>query len=420
MDAFRFGDCEADPAKFELRRAGRLVRVQPIVLETLLFLVRHRGRVVSKRELEQGPWKGWKVSDAAVSRAVMLARRAIGDHAREVIVTVHRRGYRFEGSPAVDASSTDSAGPDVGNIAVGGASVAATPSAAGEPAAMVGGKLRRSLPNRVVRKRELRVLFRAYERARAGCGQLIIVSGEAGSGKTKLVEAFANGLQRDGVWLGWGRCWRAHSAPRLWPWLEVARSMVTTLQQFDTCATRELAFQLGDLFQGVAQSNALTNVEPIQLFDAMMQGFRHLSRLGPCVVLLEDVHEADALSLLLLEFVRQRLGEIRLVIVATRRSQAWSGSGDSPVDEVGQHVHCVQLSPLGAREVKRLLASLGQVATDAHCEALCAATGGNARTIAAATRSPRARKVMLGGGSSDFNQDMLTKCSKFQDEERCS
>lgn len=58
MSLFRFGEFEADERAFELRRAGVPVRVQRLVLETLFLLLRSRDRVVTKRELSQGPWKG--------------------------------------------------------------------------------------------------------------------------------------------------------------------------------------------------------------------------------------------------------------------------------------------------------------------------------------------------------------------------
>ena len=96
-----FPEFELDEERFELRRDGQPVRVEPRVLEVLVHLIRNGGRVVTKEELLDTVWKKTFVSDSALTRCIMEARRAIGDHERDVplIKTVHGRGYRFEAVP---------------------------------------------------------------------------------------------------------------------------------------------------------------------------------------------------------------------------------------------------------------------------------------------------------------------------------
>lgn len=96
MTIFRFGDFEADEGRFELRRRGSGVRVQRLVLETIFYFLRSRGQLITKRELARATRADARVSDAAVTRAIMLARRALMDHAGKMIVTVHGVGYRFD------------------------------------------------------------------------------------------------------------------------------------------------------------------------------------------------------------------------------------------------------------------------------------------------------------------------------------
>ena len=55
---FRFGDCEIDSGRYELRRAGAPVAIEPKVLDLLLHLVRERDRLVTKRELLDAVWPG--------------------------------------------------------------------------------------------------------------------------------------------------------------------------------------------------------------------------------------------------------------------------------------------------------------------------------------------------------------------------
>lgn len=89
-----FAQFELDEERFELRRDGRAVRVEPRVLEVLAYLIRNRGRVVAKEELLDQVWKKSFVSDSALTRCIMEARRAIGDPS--LITTVHGRGYWFD------------------------------------------------------------------------------------------------------------------------------------------------------------------------------------------------------------------------------------------------------------------------------------------------------------------------------------
>lgn len=93
---YRFGDYELDAERFELRANAVNVRVEPRVFETVAYLVRNRQRVVTKDELIDNVWKVKVVSDSALARCVMEARRALGgENGHLWIQTVHGRGWRF-------------------------------------------------------------------------------------------------------------------------------------------------------------------------------------------------------------------------------------------------------------------------------------------------------------------------------------
>jgi pimeloyl-ACP methyl ester carboxylesterase/DNA-binding winged helix-turn-helix (wHTH) protein len=100
---FTFEDFELDPTRFELRRAGETVHVEPQVFEVLLHLVAHHDRVVTKHELLDHVWGGRFVGESALTSRVKAARRAVSDDgsAQRLIRTVHGRGYRFIG-PVVE------------------------------------------------------------------------------------------------------------------------------------------------------------------------------------------------------------------------------------------------------------------------------------------------------------------------------
>ncbi len=94
---YRFRDFELDQARRVLRRGGEELAVQPKVLDLLIFLLRHRARVVPKELLYRELWPDAIVTEASLTRLVKEARRIVGDDGRrqKVIRTVHRRGYHF-------------------------------------------------------------------------------------------------------------------------------------------------------------------------------------------------------------------------------------------------------------------------------------------------------------------------------------
>ena len=75
----RFGDFELDRERYELRRDGVPLAVEPQVFDMLAFLVRHRDRVVSRDEIIDAVWEGRIVSEATISTCLKGARQAIGD-----------------------------------------------------------------------------------------------------------------------------------------------------------------------------------------------------------------------------------------------------------------------------------------------------------------------------------------------------
>ena len=92
-----FQDSELDDQNYMLRRGGIPAKVEPKVFEVLVYLIRQRDRFVSREELFTQLWPDHVVSDAALTRCVAEARKAVGDNGvkQEVIRTQYTRGYRF-------------------------------------------------------------------------------------------------------------------------------------------------------------------------------------------------------------------------------------------------------------------------------------------------------------------------------------
>ena len=94
--SYKFINCRVDEKSRELFRDDQPVAVEPKTLDLLLYLLEHRDRAVGKDELQDKVW-GTIVSDTALTRAVMKARKAVGDKTNDaqIIKTVPRFGYRF-------------------------------------------------------------------------------------------------------------------------------------------------------------------------------------------------------------------------------------------------------------------------------------------------------------------------------------
>lgn len=97
LSSFRFADRALDPDKRELWVGDAVRETEPKVFDLIAYLLEHRGRVISKNELQEALWPDIIVTEASLSRTIMKARRALDDDAHEpkIIRTVPRKGFRF-------------------------------------------------------------------------------------------------------------------------------------------------------------------------------------------------------------------------------------------------------------------------------------------------------------------------------------
>src|SRR5215468_8463187 len=155
-----FGDFSLDLAKEQLLCSGEVVALTPKAFAVLRRLVEDGGHVVSREELLRVGWPNTHVSDGVLKVIIFEIRRALGDDpvAPRYIETVPRRGYRFT-APRTRLPRMPAASADVRTALVG-------------------------------RDALLAKLDRRLERARAGQRQLVFLSGEAGIGKTSVLDAF--------------------------------------------------------------------------------------------------------------------------------------------------------------------------------------------------------------------------------------
>ena len=99
-EVHRFGACELDLVRFELRREGRKLETTPTELKLLTVFVRNRGRVLTRERLLDQVWgSGVSVTDRVVDNHIVALRKKIEDDpaAPRHLISVRGVGYRFDG-----------------------------------------------------------------------------------------------------------------------------------------------------------------------------------------------------------------------------------------------------------------------------------------------------------------------------------
>jgi tetratricopeptide (TPR) repeat protein len=180
----------------------------------------------------------------------------------------------------------------------------------------------------VGRDGELGELLAGMDDVASGSGRLFLLAGDPGIGKSRLAGEAAARARDRGFKVAWGRCWEAGGAPAYWPWVQALRALVRGL------GSEQLRAQLGAGAPFVAQivaevAEMLPDVRPpppmeaetarFRLFDAVAAFLRNAGAGRPLMLVLDDLHAADAPSILLLRFVARELGDARVLVLGAYR-----------------------------------------------------------------------------------------------------
>lgn len=206
------------------------------------------------------------------------------------------------------------------------------------------------------RDRELDALSGWLDGAGAACGRLVLVTGEAGIGKTRLAQELAGiAADRDAA-VAWGRCVDTDGAPPFWPWRQVLR-----------------ALHAADVTAGAVESPQ----DRFRAVDAVAASVLAEAARRPLLVVLDDVHWCDEASLLVLRHLADRAPAAPLLLLATLRD----AEPDGPLARALPDLHRAPdaellrlrgLAPLDVGQQLEALGATGAPATEVH-----EATGGN-------------------------------------------
>lgn len=341
-----FSEFKLDLTGEQLWRGGQAITLRPKAFAVLKYLLERPGRLVSKEELLEEVWRDAYVGDAVLKVCVGQLREALGDDPKSprFIETSHRRGYRFIGPVEMAESRT----------AISPAAAAAPPIADRFIVDHQREELSDETAARVVgRKVALERMNLWLDKALAGERQIVFVTGEAGLGKTTLVETFLEASPD--IRVGRGQCLEHYGAGEAYlPVLEAITRLAqgpggervvehlrlrapTWLAEMPSLTTADDREQFNRAASGATRERMLRE---------MAEAIEALTADTPLVLVIEDLHWSDYSTLDLISFLARRRAAARLMLIGTYRPVEVILSGHplkAVKRELGAHRLCQEL-----------------------------------------------------------------------------
>jgi len=363
---YRFLDIEFDCAAGEIRRGGRVIRAEKKPVQLLRFLIEARGRVVERQEILDSVWEGVSVTPHVLSQAMHVLRHTLEDDPNHphVIKTIRGRGFRF--LPAF-VQRRKAGMSNCGEFSFVG------------------------------RSPEMALLERALDDARFGTGRIVIVSGEAGIGKTRLLQEVLWRAKENDVPSYVGACSETGGIPPFWPWTEILEKRRSSLgpQQWMAetndwpIASRMLAGEgLSDPENGTVSARLASLARFARYFVS-------ISVASPVVLGFEDAHWADDASIELIRTLSNSISESRILLVITMRGLGDDGRSRLPFPRRilhRSHTTSIELGPLSNRDVEELLRDAEIRDSEEVARDLTRKSGGNAFFLTSLVQSLSVRR----------------------------
>ncbi|PON17589.1 hypothetical protein C2W62_12395 [Candidatus Entotheonella serta] len=318
-DSWHFGPFTLDIDNAYLWRDRQRIDLRPKIFAVLAYLVGHAGELVTKAELLEAIWPETAVGDGVLKISLVELRKVLGDTTKhpQFIETQHRRGYRFIASVTQRVSDVASTiEPPLSSLA---SSTATTiwPVSHQPTRRLVG------------REAELEQLRQLYRQAAQGARQIVFVTGEAGIGKTALVDALLSEFDdKTAVWIGRGQCLELYGAGEAYLPLFDALGQLCRLPDSAEFVTRLLlhapswVLQMPALLSDVSHEmlqKRQHGASPERMLRELTEAVESATAERPLVLVLEDLHWSDRATLDWIAYAARRRGVARLLVVGTFR-----------------------------------------------------------------------------------------------------
>ena len=306
---WHFGPFRLDLANACLWHAEQLVILRPKTFAVLVYLVTHAGQLVTKEAFFDAIWPETAVGDGVLKTSMNELRRALGETAKapQWIATVYRRGYRFV-APVTLMESIPRRQSAVSRRVL----PAPVPAFAMPPAPVSTPTL---TPRLVGREAEVATLHQWFASALQGERHLGFITGEAGIGKTTLVDTFVAQLAaRDpcgsGVASALSSTVRAKRICLSWrPWGRWGAPQTAPVDSAAAPAGAELVAQLPALLSP-AEYKALQRYawaeQRGRMLRELAEALEAFTMVQPCVLVVEDLHWSDTATIEWLAYMARR------------------------------------------------------------------------------------------------------------------
>lgn len=243
-------------------------------------------------------------------------------------------------------------------------------------------------PSLVGRDKELARLHDSLGRSASDAATLVAILGEAGIGKSSVVAALVGEAQHAGARVLLGLSHEAEQILPFGPWVDALRGagVVTEQQVLESLKPVWRAELTRLLPEAAAPGLPPASDDYLRLFESVAQLLEQLAQAQPVLVVLEDVHWADEMTIRLLGFLTRRLVQARVLLVVTARIEEVSEAAmfRRVLDDLEQQQRVVglTLAPLSPAEttalVRRLVrAGTGEAEVERLGERVWTATEGN-------------------------------------------
>jgi len=241
----------------------------------------------------------------------------------------------------------------------------------------------------VGRQDALTALERAFAAAVAGDGRLVLAAGDAGMGKTALLETLGPAARAGGADLLWATGWEGLGAPAFWPWIQILRAAGIDLPEPERDAgAEEVRFRL---------------------FDAVTTRLRELAANRPVVIVLDDLHWADVGSLRLLGFAAKELRRVPVLLAGSYRDVEVEGTEAGGL-LAAMGADRIRLTGLDRAAVGELLAATAGAPAPAELvRAVADRSGGNPLFVQELARLMAAQGTAAAGGVPDSIKPVLAR-----------
>ncbi len=254
------------------------------------------------------------------------------------------------------------------------------------------------------RAAELRTLMAAWAAARAGHGRVVLLTGEAGIGKTRLVTELARRADNAGARIAVGAGVDVGGEAPLAMWQELVPQLARTVPPPPEHA--DWPAELGRLAPDIAARLgrdkppppvSSPELERLRVFDAVLRLVEWAASGRPVLLVAEDVHRGDPASMQLCAHIGRRLAARPVLFVLTRRDRPERPAADALLADLagrGVEIAEVELGPLSEAEVAAVARSVAELADDAVEQVVRTADGNpllavaSARALAAGRSAP--------------------------------